>query len=297
MGCELHVVVVGGPAGLARRACARVKDLERRWSRFNPDSELSALNRRAGEPVVVSAETFEVIARAVEAWWATGGWFDPTVLGAVCAAGYDRDYGQLASVGCSPERAAVVVEVPGCAGVELDPESSTVRLPVGVRIDLGGIGKGCAADLVVGELRAAGADGALVSIGGDLRAEGESPDGDGWVVAVEDPRDPGRELARLGLASGAVATSSRLARMWTRADGGLAHHLIDPATGRPSTAGALAVTVAAGEGWWAEAAAKAALLAGPAEGTAMLDQAGIPGLVVDDAGGVHTSAAWPRYCV
>jgi thiamine biosynthesis lipoprotein len=294
MGCSLHVVVVGGPSGLARWACERVGDLERRWTRFRDDSELAALNRCAGEAVEVSPETFMVVSRAVAAWWATGGWFDPTVLRAVELAGYDRSYEHLGAT--VPLGQAAVVEVPGCAGIDLDAARSAVRLPAGVGLDLGGIGKGAAADIVVGEALGAGAAGVMVNIGGDLRAEGTAPDAHGWVVAVEDPRVPDRELARLALASGAVATSSRLARTWARPGGGRAHHLIDPAAGRPAAGAALAATVVAGEGWWAEALAKAALLAGPAEGPALLDGAGLPGLVVDDAGGTHPSAAWGRYC-
>ena len=90
MGTDAHIVVVGATPDHARRAVDRVADLERRWSRFRPDSEISQLNRNAGWPTIVSAETFELVAAAVNAWSATNGRFDPTVLQAMVANGYDR---------------------------------------------------------------------------------------------------------------------------------------------------------------------------------------------------------------
>src|ERR1043166_8677873 len=91
MGSDAHVVVVG-PDHLADEASARIADLERRWSRFDEHSEISSLNRHAGAPVLVSTETLELVERALDAWRMTHGWFDPTVLGAVVRAGYDRSF-------------------------------------------------------------------------------------------------------------------------------------------------------------------------------------------------------------
>ena len=92
MGSDAHVIVVGGPRSLALEAQHRIADLERRWSRFDEQSEVSTLTRDAGLPVVVSPETVELVERAVGAWRMTGGLFDPTVLGAVIRAGYDRSF-------------------------------------------------------------------------------------------------------------------------------------------------------------------------------------------------------------
>ena len=85
---------------------------------------------------------------------------------------------------------------------------------------------------------------------------GTPPQGDAWSVGVEDPADGARELARFGLASGAVATSSRLRRQW-RAGGVDVHHLIDPTTGSAAETDVATVTVVAAEAWWAEALATA----------------------------------------
>ncbi len=284
MGCTAHVVVVGGSHELEGMAQRRLNALEAKWSRFIPDSEVSRLNRAGGAPCRVSADTFELIERAAAAWAATGGAFDPTVLPAMLAAGYDQNYADLAPEGDAGDP----VVSPGCAGIRLDRRSRLVILPADVGIDPGGIGKGLAADIVVRDLLAAGATGACVNVGGDVRVEGVGPEeGDTWIVAVEDPRDPERELDRYHLAAGAVASSSTLVRTWTR--GGVPmHHLIDPTTGAPARNCAIASTVVAGEAWWAEALTKAALLNG-ADAPRLLDHLGTPGLVVMDDGRVLES--------
>ena len=275
MGTWAHVAVHGGPADGCERARARIDDLERRWSRFLPDSEVSRLNASPpGRPCPVSAETALLLARAATARRLTGGRFDATVLPAVVRAGYDR---AVAGVAIAPRA--------GAATGGFDP---------------GGIGKGLAADLVVEELMAAGAAGACVNLGGDLRVAGLPPD-DGkppWVIAVEDPfgdGGPHDPLVRLGLNRGAVATSSCLKRAWPGDDGSPRHHLIDPRTGEPAASDAVAATVVAGTAWRAEALATAAVIAGVDEGLVLLEASGVTGLVVDSNGRTHHAAGLDRY--
>jgi thiamine biosynthesis lipoprotein len=259
MGTTAHVMVVGD-ATLLEVAWARIDELERRWSRFREDSEVSALNRHRGAPVLVSDDTMALLGRALEAFELTQGCFDPTVGHALAVHGYDRDFSE-----CVAPRAvtATVGPAPGLAGLELDPLLPAARLPAGARFDPGGIGKGLAADLVAEELLESGASGALVNLGGDLRAVGEPPADEGWVIGVPRPAEPERELVRFALVEGAVATSSRLRRRW-RTAGGEAHHLVDPATGRPAITDVVAVTVVTDEAWKAEAISKAVFLSGPA---------------------------------
>lgn len=254
MGTAAHVVVVGGDeARLIDTARRRLEDLERRWSRFLPGSEVSRLNRRPERPVVVSPDTFTLVARSVDAWHATGGRFDPTVLPAMLAAGYDRDFAAVAGTATPPTAS---LPSPGCGAIRLDPVVGAVWLPAGVGFDPGGIGKGLAADLVSAEILDAGAAGVLANVGGDLRVRGVPPHGDEWTVTVEDPAGSTNELARFGLAAGAVATSSRLRRRWRAGDIDV-HHLIDPTTGSAAETDVATVTVVAAEAWWAEALATA----------------------------------------
>jgi thiamine biosynthesis lipoprotein len=289
MGVQATVAVVGGDrAGLALAARSRIDELERRWSRFIADSEVSRLVPGAAN--LVSQDTYTLVECAVAGWRLTGGRFDPTVRDAVIAAGYDRSFEQLdgraGATDVTRRSESEPVVVPGCEGIELDPVVSDVRLPEGVRIDPGGIGKGLAADLVVAETMAAGARGVLVNLGGDIRVVGESPDGSPWTVGVEDPFDPEREIARFVMADGAVATSSRRWRRFTGPDGP-AHHLVDPRTGRPAEGSVEAATAVGGQGWAAEVYATAAFLAGAVDGVNLLGAAGLDGLVVTADGAIH----------
>jgi thiamine biosynthesis lipoprotein len=279
MGSDAHVVVVGGPSGLAERARDRVDDLERRWSRFRPDSEVTALNGGAGTFVAVSPETRLLVERAVDAWRLTGGTFDPTVLGAVVRAGYGRSFelGPIRAHGPSPLLA-------GCTDITID--GGRVRLPAATAFDPGGIGKGLAADVVVGETMAAGAAGVCVNLGGDLRVAGEGPDGAPWTIAVEHPW-AAEPLGLLGLNAGAVATSTPLLRAWT-IGGRHVHHLIDPATGEPSESDLTLATVVAGDAWMAEALAKTVLLRGADRAFDVLDIT-CDALIVDRCGRVSAT--------
>jgi thiamine biosynthesis lipoprotein len=289
MGTDVEVLALGADdaamATIGALAADALEVREARWSRFRPTSELCRLNDAGGAPVVVSPDTFELIERAVDAWRDTGGRYDPTVLAALEAAGYDRDFDRVARTGAGVPGDAP--SVPGCDAVELDHLVSAIRLPRGVALDLGGIGKGYAADAVSAELLDAGipgVQGVLVNLGGDLRARGAAPEPHGWVVAVDDPLGTGR-TGLLALAGGAVATSTRLRRAWERGGRPL-HHLIDPRTGAPAESGLASVTVIAGVAWRAEVLAKAAFVAGRADGSRLVEAAGATGLLVTDTGDV-----------
>jgi FAD:protein FMN transferase len=287
MGSDAHVIVVGGPTRLADEARARVDQLEQRWSRFLPTSEVSWLNRLAGEPVVVSADTRLLVERAAAAWRFSGGAFDPTVLGSVIRAGYDRPFDEL---GAAPSAGRSRL---GLGAADIVVDGSTVRLPSGTGFDPGGIGKGLAADLVVAELLAAGADGACVNLGGDLRVAGTAPTGDGWTVTVEHPRSV-VPVARLGLGNGAVATSTTLRRSWS-VDGERRHHLIDPRSGQPSDTDVDLACVVAAEAWVAEALTKSVLLKGAQRAFDVIDGTAAEAIAVDTAGRISATPGLVAY--
>ena len=138
--------------------------------------------------------------------------------------------------------------------------------PPGVRLDSGGLGKGLAAD-VAAELVPAGVRYAI-SAGGDLAVGG----GD-WEVAVTGAAS-GAEAHRLRVRGGGVATSGIHERLWRRADGSYAHHLLDPATGEPAWTGLVAATAVAASALEAEVLAKTALLSGPVAARRVLRRGG-----------------------
>lgn len=289
MGTTAHIIVVGASPALADRAAEELRSLEARWSRFLPDSEISRLNQSAGTALAVSADTRRLVATAIEAWMRTDGRFDPTVLSAMRANGYDRTYEQLQSeAGRDPSvTSARAGAAPGCAGIVVHNGHGTVRLDPGVGFDPGGIGKGLAADIVVERILAGGAKGVLVNVGGDLRVEGAAPEGELWVVSVREPTVSDGEIVRIGLIRGALATSTTRRRRWS-SGGSERHHLLDPRTGDPLRETFQLVGAVAEEGWWAEAATKSVMVGAAAN---LAGGTEIAWFGVDESGVRHISPA------
>lgn len=244
-------------SGAARRAGRAVRSVfereEQRCSRFRPDSELSLVNDSAGRSVELSHGFASLLRKALEAAERTGGLFDPTVLPAVVAAGYDRDFDEV----LAGARGALHPPVPCGRWREVHLHGMRMGMPGGVALDLGGIAKGWTVDLAARAAVRTGIPWALVNAGGDLRIAGAAP---AVSVAVEDPGHRESECARLHLRSGALATSSTMSRAWGE---GL-HHLIDPRTGRPAAGEVVQATVWAPTCAEAEVLAKAAVVGGQA---------------------------------
>lgn len=229
------------------------------FSRFRPSSLLCRLNAASGTAVSAPSAFMDVLERAKTGVLATSGAFDPAMLPALEAAGYDRDFDLVrsGSSGAARDIAGASRFVAGPDAwelVEIDRAAWTVRLPAGMRVDLGGIAKGGFVDLVADRL--ASWPGGLVDAGGDLRVWGCDPDGGPWRVAIENPLDPEHDIALVTIVeparAGGVATSGVLRRQW----GADSHHLIDPRAGRPVADGLAAVTVFAATCAEAEIATK-----------------------------------------
>ncbi len=289
MGSEAHLLVVGGDEGLLSAAEQRLFDLESKWSRFLPQSEVNRVNARPGKELTVSSDSILLFSAAVEANRLTAGLFDPTVLASLMAKGYTRSR-ERGGDECRIAAPVAAGTAPGCAGIQIDPTCNTVRIPEGSAFDAGGIGKGLAADLVTEEMIRAGAAGALVNLGGDLRVRGHAPGDDSWVVEIEDPFAREASLATLGLEEGAIASSSTLIRTWVH-EGRIEHHLIDPRTGDGPSNDVVAASVVAGSGWMAEAFSKVAMLAStPDAALMMIEDAGLAGLVMTREGILEVSS-------
>jgi FAD:protein FMN transferase len=286
MASAAQVVLVDPHPGAAAAAERRLRVLEQRWSRFLPDSDISRVNSSRDSWVDVSVDTIRLIQTMKLAARATGGGYDPTFLHQLLATGY------TASID-DPSR--ITIDVVSRSrdhtldDVEIDQDRSRVRVPAGLSLDPGGIGKGFAADLAVTESLIAGTGGALVSVGGDIAAAGSSPTSDGWVVNVEDPHDAPAALATLAVSDGGIATSSTQSRRWFH--GGVErHHIIDPDTGAASRTDLATVTVIANAGWLAEAHATAALLRGSDEAMTYLSSRGLTGIAVTRDGTVTSTS-------
>jgi thiamine biosynthesis lipoprotein len=213
------------------------------------------LNDANGDAVQVSAETVRLIEVATAAWRLTDGLFDPTLGSQLAALGYDRDFTMIERPMSFHGRRSS----PGCPAISVT-EDGAVSLAPGVRFDPGGIGKGLAADIVTAEMQAGGAWGAMVNLGGDLRVRGLAPEGDEWDVVISEPSVSHERLSQVTLRDGALATSTTRKRRWAGAKGEC-HHVLDPLSGVSTNEDVWLASVIAGEGWWAEAAATALLVA------------------------------------
>ncbi len=289
-------VVVTEPAALplARRILVdELAALDLACSRFRPDSELRRLDDKCGQPVPVTPLLAEALATALEAARRTDGDVDPTVGSAMTDIGYDRDFGQVLPHG--PVLRLVASPAPGWEGVVLDVDRGTVMVPAGVHLDLGATAKALAADRAAHRIAEETGSGVLVSLGGDLRAEGQTPDG-GWQIRVQDvtghPDDPpSGPVAQVTLHSGGLATSSTTARRWVRG-GDVLHHIIDPRRGLPADSPWRTVTVAAPTCVAANTASTAAVIRGD-RAPRWLESMALAARLVTVDGTVRTVGAWP----
>ena len=253
---------------------------EQRFSRFRPTSELSQLNARAGEWVLLSGPMAEVVSLALKAARMTDGIFNPLILDALEATGYDHTFDDPASF--VPSAATNAVQVPDYRKTEFEEDTSTMRLPKGSRLDLGGIVKGWAAQRTADYLSSFGA--CLVDAGGDIVARGSPDASGGWIASVPNPQN-GQLIGSVLLKDAAIATSGKDYRRWQR-DGQDLHHLIDPRTGQPAQNKVLSATVIAESGVKAEVWAKVSLITGVLPDLAAL--------LVDQDGSIHTNSHFDR---
>ncbi len=273
MGTDVTLLSDEGVDPRAFSRAARIAELtfareERRFSRFRGDSELSRVNERAGRWTAVSDGFATLLRLSLQGSRRSGGRFDPTVLPALVAAGYDRDFDEV----LAGARGALNRPMPCGRWREVLVRDGRVHLPEGVGLDFGGVAKGRTADLAAeAAVHAAGLPWAVVNAGGDLRLSGDAPS-PGITVRIEDPDDRTAELGRLTLRSGALASSSVTTRSW----GPGLHHLIDPSTGVPAASEVLQATV------WADTCAEAEIRSTWAllEGAAALRR--FPGVLVTE---------------
>jgi thiamine biosynthesis lipoprotein len=284
-GTVTAIVMGAGPAGTPAVAAAAVKRRMLEWhaqfSRFEPGSELSRLNADPRETVPVSPMMARFIAAALAAASATGGLVDPTLAGEIEAAGYaghfDADPVPLErALALAPPRTPAGPS-PDARWREIHVDAGAVTRPPGVRLDSGGIAKGLFGDILAGVL--ARHESFALDVAGDVRLGGSA--GLERAVQVAGPFAEGF-LHVFSLRDGAVATSGVGKRSWLDAAGRPAHHLLDPASGRPAYTGLVQVTAIAPFGVEAEWRAKAALLSGAGAAATWLPYGGL--IVSDDAG-------------
>jgi thiamine biosynthesis lipoprotein len=273
MGTRFQIILYAPDEKLAQKASAaafrRISELNGIMSDYHPTSELMRLCQKAGgEPVRVSADLFYVLSRAQEVSRLSGGAFDVTVGPVVRLWRRARRTKRLPDA----DKLAAARALVGYQMVRLDPKMLTVQLTKkGMLLDLGGIGKGFAADAALEVLHKEGIDRALVAAGGDIAVSRRPPGSNGWKVGIAPLLNPNDQPKRyLLLENGAVSTSGD-AEQHVKIGGKRYSHIVDPRTGL-GLVGRLSATVVARKGIDSDSLTKVVAVLGTRQGLAIIDR-------------------------
>jgi thiamine biosynthesis lipoprotein len=290
MGNRFDITVVASDSIQANTyidmAIEEISRIEKLISSWDPNSQTSEINRKAGiQAVTVDRELFQLIERSIAISKLTDGAFD------ISYASMDRIWKFDGSMTEMPSEAQIKesVEKVGYQNIILDPINSTVFLKKsGMKIGFGAIGKGYAADQAKKLLIEKGVIAGIINASGDMNTWGKQVDGNDWKVAITNPMDKNKAFGILPIKEGAVVTSGNYEKYVTF-NGSRYSHIIDPRTGYPAK-GILSVTVFAPKAELADALATSVFVLGIETGLNRIDQLPkIECIIVDDMGAIHKS--------
>ena len=290
MGTVVKITAVARSESIAQAAAtagfAEIHRLEELLSTWIPTSELSRVNASAGVmPVSVSPETMAVVQGAIQVAEMTDGGFNIAIGPAVEA--WNVIDGRL--IPTEPEL-KVLRPLLDLKAVHANVRQRTIFLEkAGMRIDVGGIGKGYAADQAVMAMKKAGASAGVVALSGDIKTFGQLPGGKKFPVGIQHPRKEGEVLAFIDLEDEAISTAGDYERFFER-DGVRYHHILDPKTLQPARS-CQAVTVIAREGIWADGLDTGIFVMGVELGMRLVESLpDVEAIIVDHEGLVHVSS-------
>ena len=287
MGTSFFCILVGADQTICDAVYNLANELESKWSRFLPDSEVMLLNNNPDVPHQVSDATLRLVSEMKLGFELTQGLFSGRVLGELIETGFGTSRSKPENVTTWKANAQSSADL---SIVEIDLPAKSVTVPRGVAIDAGGIGKGLAADLMSDYAMQLGAMGVAVFAGGDVAIKGMSVDAAGWKVDISDPNDVTKFIASVELSRGGLATSSPMG--WKI---GNSHHIIDPRTLKSSTSNVIQATVIAQNASQAEVLAKMCVILQASEALTRINEIGVAALLVDYENQVHASENWKTY--
>ncbi len=269
MGTEMVHRAFGRHSMIALRAVENeAQRLERLFSRFLPESDISRINRSAGlKNEKVSSETYEVLSYAKECSNVSQGLFDITI-------GPLADLWDYKHALEPPTNSKIELVLPlvGYNDLELDAVQKTAGLKSsGHSVDLGGIGKGFASDCFMEIFHEYGVKSAFSNIGGNVSTLGNKPDGSPWRVGIRHPRQNGL-LGAVAITGKAVVTSGDYERFFFDKEGRRFHHILNPITGYPAESGLVSVTVVTDSAMTADALSTAVFVAGLERGLTIIEK-------------------------
>jgi thiamine biosynthesis lipoprotein len=263
-----------------------IKRLEQLLSTWRSDSELSHVNAAAGrQPVQVSRETLELVVRSLEMAQLTHGGFNIALGPAIQA------WSVIERQRIPDERELQQLKpLVDWTRIQVNKEARTIYLPhTGMRIDVGGIGKGYAADRAVAEMKRVGVMGGVVALSGDIKAFGVLSDQKGFPVGIKHPRREEELIAMIDLNDEAISTAGDYERFFER-DGVRYHHILDPHTLQPART-CQSVTVIAKEGTVADGLDTGIFVLGPEQGMALVERLpGVEAIIIDQEGKITVSS-------
>lgn len=290
MGTLVTLTVVAPDMSVSDRAMragfSEIKRLEQLFSTWRQDSEVSLVNAEAGRrPVQVSQETLELIIRSLDMAQLTRGGFNIALGPAV-------DAWSVTERQHIPDERELQQLKPfvDWTRIQVNRVAQTIFLPLeGMRIDIGGIGKGYAADRAVEEMKRAGATGGVVALSGDIKTFGVLPERSGFPVGIRHPRKEGALIAIIELKDEAISTAGDYERFF-ELEGVRYHHILAPQTLQPARA-CQSVTIIAKKGVVADGLDTGIFVLGPVEGMVLVE--GLPdveAIIIDDAGKMAVSS-------
>ncbi len=292
MGTNVEIMISSGEPSLGvlalKKAFQEIEKIDRLMSTYRSDSEVSELNRQAGQKACrVSAETLTVIERAIYFSHLSGGAFDITIAPLV------RLWNFRSQTVPAPEDIKKALKKVGYQKIKINRALAEVYLSEpGMAIDLGAIAKGYAVDQACALLRQKGLTNYLVNAGGDLRSQGTKERGHPWIIGIKHPRLKEALIAKIHLTGAALATSGDYEKFFIK-NGERYHHLLHPLTGQPARQ-CQSVTVMAPSAMDADALATTVFILGPEQGLALIDKLpDVHALIIDQRGRVLLSPNWP----
>ncbi len=290
MGTLVSITAVAPTREIAQAAIEagfhEIKRLEQVLSTWIATSELSLVNAAAGhQPVAIGPETLELVVRSLEMAALTEGGFNIAVGPAVEAWSVtERQHIP------SPAELQSLKPLVDWTTIQIDRQARTIFLPKpGMRIDVGGIGKGYAADRAVDVMKRAGARGGVVALSGDIKTFGDLPGMQGFPVGIRHPRQEDAMAAMVDLKNEAISTAGDYERYFER-DGIRYHHILDPRSLQPARK-CQSVTVIAAEGTVADGLDTGIFVLGPERGMALVERlSDVEAVIIDDQGEMTVSS-------
>ena len=265
-----------------------IDQIEAKMSSHLDSSEINLINQSAGKrKVQVSSDTYQVIKKAIEYAKLSQGFFDPTIGPLVKLWGIGTDSAKVPQ----QEQINNKLDLVNYKNIKLSKNNQIFLAKVGMKLDVGGIAKGYAADKIISYLKENDVESAFVDIGGNVSVLGSKTNGDLWTVGIQDPKkERGKVLAAVKVKDKTVVTSGNYERYFIK-NGTRYHHLLNPETGYPARQGVISSTIIANKSFDADALSTAVYILGLEKGISLINNLdNVEAIVISSNNKIHITS-------